>query len=138
MLGGVHPQVNLALGCGNLFAAHDGLASRFHPCLHKLFHPLQDLIFVFTNSSTLGRTSSSDMLVESSIRASGAGTKGEAARVRSRRSRSRSSAAVNSAEASPPFCCRKRRCSRTTGSASRKILTSALGKTLVPISRPSI
>src|SRR6266849_2679395 len=31
-----------------------------------------------------------------------------------------------------------RRCSRMTGSASRKIFTSASGKTFVPMSRPSI
>src|SRR5580692_3426117 len=95
-------------------------------------------IFRCTNSSTRCSTSSSDKRVESTMVASAAGVSGDAARVRSRWSRSRNSAALDSAAVPRRFCCCNRRCSRTTGSASRKIFTSALGKTLVPMSRPSI
>ena len=100
------------------------------------------------------------MAVESRMTASSAGRSGDSARLRSRRSRSRISSTITCFSTR---CCsavsgagswrdsvwravvcsmgaawRKRRLPRTSGAASRKIFTSASGKTAVPMSRPSI
>ena len=58
--------------------------------------------------------------------------------MRSRLSLSRSSSAMVWADGPFTCCWSSLRCSRITGSASRKIFKSASGKTFVPMSRPSI
>src|SRR5258708_237251 len=79
------------------------------------------------NSSTSASTSSSLSFVESMTTASLAATSGDAARVRSRRSRSRRSAASLAAPSPFFFCCCPRRGSRPTRGASGKSLMGASG-----------
>src|SRR6266851_1493089 len=84
--------------------------------------------------------SSMPMAVLSTSTASAARTSGETLRSRSRLSRSITSSKTSASVIRSPFswCSFQRRSARTSGEASRKIFSSALGKTTVPISRPSI
>src|ERR1700674_781504 len=84
--------------------------------------------------------SSASIAVLSTSKASTARTSGETLRSRSRRSRSRTSTRTSARVNLSPFswCSFQRRSARTSGEASRKILSSARGNTTVPMSRPSM
>src|SRR6266403_351254 len=92
-------------------------------------------------SITISRAvSSMPMAVLSTSTASAARTSGDTLRSRSRLSRSITSSNTSASVNLSPFsrCSFQRRSARVSGAASRKIFSSALGKTTVPISRPSI
>src|SRR5438876_1900733 len=92
-------------------------------------------------SMTINRAvSSMPIAVLSTSTASAARTSGETLRSRSRLSRSITSSKTSGSVIRSPFswCSFQRRSERTSGEASRKIFSSALGKTTVPMSWPSI
>src|SRR5216684_3915997 len=80
------------------------------------------------------------VLVAEQQRGGAASTSGESLRSRSRLSRSITSSKTSGSVSRSPFswCSFQRRSARSSGEASRKIFSSALGKTTVPMSRPSI
>src|SRR6266704_2712948 len=90
--------------------------------------------------TTRRAVSSTFIPVLSTSTASAARTSGDTFRSRSRLSRSCTSSSTSSTVIVSPFsrCSFQRRSARTSGVASKKIFSSAWGKTTVPISRPSI
>src|SRR5712692_9060999 len=108
-----------------------------HPALPALANSLSRSRASITISRAV---SSMPIAVLSTSTASAARASGETLRSRSRRSRSITSSKTSASVIFSPFssCSLQRRSARTSGEASRKILSSALGKTTVPMSRPSM
>src|SRR6266513_60484 len=114
-----------------------------HECPHHGCPPTTSANFFSRSraSITISRAVSSiPIAVLSTSTASVARTSGETLRSRSRRSRSITSSKTSASVIFSPFswCSFQRRSARTSGEASRKIFSSALGRTTVPMSRPSI
>src|SRR5256712_10921672 len=114
-----------------------------HRCSHHI-----SLLTVLAKSLSRSRASmtikravsSTPIAVLSTSTASAARTSGETFRSRSRLSRSITSSKTSGSVSRSPFswCSSQRRSARPSGEASRKIFSSALGNTTVPMSRPPI